>query len=113
MQLTMKRGRFLLGFLAAFIATIALASSSASASDYCDGQKVNNANKCWGVARVMEYGEAWGVSTGVCVGADLYSGSCAPAGQWALVRVPYNTHYPWVIGTGSAFTVVGQGFTAP
>jgi hypothetical protein len=106
MQLTMKRGRLLLGFLAALIVMMALASSSASATSFCGGQTVNNKNKCWGAARPMQVAYAKGESTGVCVGADLTEGMCAPTGQWAGVYVPYNTHYPWVIGTGSVFTVV-------
>ena len=106
MQLTLKRGKLLLGLLAALIATMALASSSASATPFCGGQKVNNANKCWGASRPMSSGAAIGQSTGVCVGADLTSGTCAPTGQVAWVSVPYNWHSPWVLGTGSAFTVV-------
>ena len=111
MQRTMKKGGLLLALLAALIATTALASpSSASALGFCGGQKVNNVNKCWGAPRLMGVGQAWGLSTGVCVGADLYEGSCAPTHQWAWVAVPQNTHYPWVMGTASAFTVV-EGFT--
>lgn len=107
MQLTMKRGRLLLGLLAALIATMALASSSASATPFCVGQKVNNVAKCWGASRVMEVGWAEGDNTGVCVGADLTAGSCAPTGQTAIVGVPRGPHAPWVIGTASAFTTVG------
>jgi hypothetical protein len=107
MQLTMKRGSLFLGLLAALIATMALASSSASATPFCVGQKVNNANKCWGASRQMEVGIAEGESTGVCVGADTTTGTCAPTGQQAIVGVPYGPHAPWVIGTASAFTVVG------
>ena len=111
MQFTMKRGRLLLGILAALIATMALVSSSAEATPYCGGQTVNNANKCWGAGRSMEYGFANGESTGVCVGADLTQGSCAPTGQTAAVVVPRGLHYPWVIGTASVFTVVYNSFT--
>jgi hypothetical protein len=111
MQLTIKRGRLLLGILAVLIATMALASPSpASASGFCFNQKINNLNKCWGASRVMGLGQAWGLSTGVCVGADLTQGSCAPTLQWAWVGVPQNVHYPWVIGTGSNFTFA-EGFT--
>jgi hypothetical protein len=106
MQLRMKRGRLLLGFLAVLIVTIAFASSSASATSFCGGQKVNNNNKCWGASRPMQLAYGLGESTGVCVGADLTAGSCAPAGQWAVVGMPYNWHAPWVIGTASVFTVV-------
>lgn len=108
MQLTMKKGSVSLGVLAVLIATMALASSSASATAFCVGQKVNNANKCWGASRQMLEAVAEGETTGVCVGADLYSGQCAPTGQQAIVGVPYGPHAPWVIGTASAFTVVGH-----
>lgn len=113
MQRTMKRSGLLLALLAALIATMALAASSASASPFCGGQKVNNANKCWGAGRLMMVAYGMGESTGVCVGADLVQGTCAPAGQLAGVggfayEVP---HYPWVIGTASAFTVVTPEWT--
>jgi hypothetical protein len=111
MQLTMKRGSVLLGLLAALLATMALASASASATPFCGGQKVNNSNKCWGASRWMVQGFAQGASTGVCVGADAYSGSCAPAGQQAFVGVPEGSHAPWVIGTASAFTEVVGYYT--
>jgi hypothetical protein len=111
MQLTRKRGPLLLALLVALIATMALASSSASATPFCGGQYVNNSNKCWGASRWMVYGYAEGASTGVCVGADLYSGQCAPAGQDAYVYVPEGSHAPWVIGTASAFTEVVGYFT--
>jgi uncharacterized membrane protein len=108
MQLTMKRGRLFLGLLAALVAAMALASSSSSAASFCVGQKVNNTNKCWGASRSMQQAYAEGQSTGVCVGADLTAGSCAPTGQQAFVGVPPGPHAPWVIGTASAFTVVGE-----
>ena len=111
MQLSMKRGSLLLTVLAALIVTMALASSSASATPFCGGQKVNNSNKCWGASRWMVYGYATGASTGVCVGADLYSGQCAPTGQAAYVYVPEGPHAPWVMGTASAFTEVVGYFT--
>lgn len=112
MQRTMKRGGLLLVLLAMLIATMALAASSASAIPFCGGQEVNKANKCWGAGRTMQVAYAWGASTGVCVGIDLTEGTCAPTGQWAGAGlVPYGTHYPWVIGTASAFTVVGEGYT--
>ncbi len=73
-----------LGLLAALIA-IALASSTASASPFCGGASVNNANKCWGNTRALSGATAYGTSTGVCVGADLTQGTCAPTGQLASV----------------------------
>jgi len=111
MQLTMKRGGLLLASLAVLFATMALVSSSASAAVFCTNQSVNNVNKCWGASRTMSGGAASGQSTGVCVGADLTQGSCAPAGQYAYVYVPTGPHYPWVIGTASAFTVITEGVT--
>ena len=110
MQFTLKRGSLLLGLFSALIVSMALASSSASATPYCGGQKVNNKNKCWGLQRLMRTANAYGESTGVCVGADLYEGTCAPTGSLAWVEVPTNQHSPWVIGTASAFTVT-WGYT--
>jgi hypothetical protein len=107
MQRTIKSGSVFLGLLVAFIATMALASSSASATAFCVGQKVNNANKCWGANRKMQVAVAEGETTGVCVGVDLTEGPCAPAGQQAYMGTSYAPHAPWVIGTASAFTVVG------
>lgn len=109
---TLKMGGFLLAVLAALLVTMALASS-ASAAFYCGGATINNANKCWGAARIMGNGQAWGTATGVCVGADLYSGTCAPTGMWASVSVPLGPHSPWVIGTAAAHTKVGEGLTFP
>jgi hypothetical protein len=104
MEFTLSRGALLLSLLAALIVTMALASS-ASASPFCGGQSVNNANKCWGNTRALSGANAYGQSTGVCVGADLTQGTCAPTGQLAVVNMPYGQHSPWVIGTASAFTV--------
>lgn len=105
MQLTLKKGSLILSLLAALVVTMVLTSSSASASPFCGGQKVNNASSCWGAARSMSGANAYGVSTGVCVGADQYSGTCAPTNQLAVVNVPTNQHSPWVYGTASALTV--------
>jgi hypothetical protein len=108
MQSTMKRGSLLLASLAVLIATMALGSSSASASQFCGGQQVNNANKCWGASRYMLGATAKGESTGVCVGADLTQGSCVPVHDVAGVQVPGGVHSPWVIGTASAFTLTSS-----
>jgi uncharacterized membrane protein len=104
MQRTMKRGSLLLASLAVLIATMALASSSASASLYCGGQSVNNSNKCWGAARWLQGDTTRGNSTGTCAGADLTQGTCAPVNQVAIVYMNPGQHSPWVIGTASAFT---------
>jgi len=104
MQLTLKRGSLLLGLLAALIVTMALASSSASASQYCGGQWVNYQNKCWGAARWLQGATTRGNSTGTCAGADLTQGTCAPVNQVAIVWMNPGQHSPWVIGTASAFT---------
>jgi hypothetical protein len=101
----LKKGILLLSLLSALIVTMAFASSSASASPFCGGQKVNNANRCWGAQRLLSYANAYGESTGVCVGADLQEGTCAPTLGIATVHMPTGQHAPWVIGTASAFTV--------
>lgn len=107
MQLTMKRGSLLLSALlaalAALLVTMAVASS-ASASPFCGGQSVNHAHKCWGNQRALSGANAYGNVTGVCVGADLTQGTCAPTNQLASVGMPYGQHSPWVIGVSSTFT---------
>jgi hypothetical protein len=108
MQPKMKRGGLLLASLAVLVATMALASSSASASQFCGGQWVNNASSCWGASRWMQGATAKGESTGVCVGADATKGSCVPVHDVAGVMVPPNVHSPWVIGTASAFTLTAS-----
>jgi hypothetical protein len=108
MQLAMKRGSLLLASLAVLIATMALVSSSASASQFCGGQQTNKNSKCFGAARYMLGATAKGESTGVCVGADLTEGSCVPVHDVAGVMVPGGVHNPWVVGTGSAFTLTAS-----
>jgi hypothetical protein len=111
-QRTTKKGWLLLALLATLIATMALAASSASASPFCGGQQFNNANKCWGAGRTLEYVKGWGTSTGVCVGADTTQGNCAPKETWSQVWIGGNGfHYPWIIGTASAFTTCGECYT--
>jgi hypothetical protein len=112
MQVTLKKGSLLLSVVAALLVTMALAASSASAVGFCGGSTVNNANKCWGNSRAMNGATAHGNSTGVCVGADLTQGTCAPTNQIASVTMPYGPHSPWVIGTGSSFTFA-WGNTTP
>jgi len=104
MQRTIKRGGLLLAFLAALIATMALASSSASASLYCGGKTVNVNSSCWGAARYLQGSTARGESTGVCVGADATQGTCAPTNSVAIVYMNPGVHSPWVIGTASNST---------
>jgi hypothetical protein len=103
MQPTVKRGSFLLSLLTALIVAAALAPS-ASASPFCGGQWVNNASSCFGAARAMSGANAYGTSTGVCVGASSTSGTCAPTNNLAVVNVPYGQYVPWVYGTASALT---------
>lgn len=108
MQPVMKRGGLLLASLAVLIAMMALASSSASANQFCAGVTVNNANKCWGASQWLQGATAKSESTGVCVGADLTSGNCVPVHGVAGVMMPPGPHSPWVIGTGSTFTVTSS-----
>jgi hypothetical protein len=105
MHLTLKKGSLVVGLLAALIVTMALAASSASASLYCGGQKVNFQSKCFGATRWLQGATTKGESTGTCAGADLTQGNCAPTGQVAIVWMTPGQHTPWVIGTGSAFTL--------
>ncbi len=105
MQLALKRASLILALLATLIVTMALASSSASAnSQFCGGQLVNSWNKCWGASRWLQGATSKGESTGVCVGADLTNGTCAPTGSLAIVWITPGNHSPWTIGTGSNFT---------
>jgi hypothetical protein len=103
MQLMLKKGSVLLAVLAVSIVTMAFASS-ASASPFCGGQWVNNASSCFGAQRAMSGANAYGTSTGVCVGASNVSGTCAPTNQFAVVNVPFGQWVPWVYGTASTLT---------
>jgi hypothetical protein len=97
----------ILAMLISALAIAVIGAPSAFASgEFCGGQSVNNANKCWGSGNYMTIADGHGFSTGVCVGADSISGTCAPKEAQAYVNLPAGVHYPWIIGTGSAFTVV-------
>jgi hypothetical protein len=116
MEYVIRRSNLLLGLVLSLVATalvvLAVSASPASASSpFCGGQQVNNSNKCWGASRNMEGANAYGTSTGVCVGADLTQGQCGPTLAIVDVYVPYGNHAPWIIGTGSNFTTVyGEAF---
>lgn len=99
----LKRGTFALCLLVGLMAALTVVPS-ASASPFCGGQWVNNASPCFGAARALSGANAYGASTGVCVGASSTSGTCAPTNHLAVVNVPYGTYVPWVGGTASAFT---------
>ncbi len=112
MESTMKRRSLFAGLglslLAALVLSMALGSSSASASPFCGGQTVNSSNKCWGSARALSGATGYGESAGVCVGADLTQGTCAPAHQIASVSIGYGEHAPWITGTGANTVVYGS-----
>lgn len=99
----LKRGTLVLCLLVALMVTLTVVPS-ASASPFCGGQWVNNASSCFGAARGMSGANAYGTSTGVCVGASNTSGTCAPTNQLAVVNVPWGQYVPWVHGTASAMT---------
>lgn len=114
MQLTSKKGGLIavaLSALAALIVTMALASS-ASAVGFCGGATVHSGHKCWGAQRAMSGATAHGTQTGVCVGADLTNGTCAPVNQIASVSIGYGVHAPWVIGVSPTHTIA-WGNTTP
>jgi hypothetical protein len=100
-----------LGLTATALVALALSASPASASPFCGGQQVNNSNKCWGASRQMSGANAYGTSTGVCVGADLTQGQCGPTLAIVDVYVSSGVHSPWIIGTAGNFTTVyGETF---
>lgn len=109
MQLTLKKSGLIalaLGALVTLIVTMAIASSASAGMAFCYAQTVNNQHSCWGSSRAMDSATAHGNQTGVCVGADTYSGTCAPTNQTASVNVPYGQHYPWIRGTAASNTSV-------
>lgn len=114
MQLTLKKSGLIalaLSALATLIVTMAFASSASAGNAFCYAQTVNNQNKCWGDSRAMHSATAHGNHTGVCVGADTVSGTCAPTNQTASVSVPFGQHYPWILGTaGNTTTVWGVSY---
>ena len=103
MQRVLRRSSVILSLLAAMTVMLTVAPS-ASASPFCGGQWVNNARPCYGATRAMSGANAYGTSTGVCVGASNTRGTCAPTNQLAVVNVPYGQYTPWVGGTASALT---------
>lgn len=108
MKSKLKRGGLLLSLFAALAVTMAMAASSAPASPYCGGQTVSSTSSCFGAQRSLSGANAYGVSAGVCVGADLTHGTCAPTNQLAVVNMPTGQHVPWVTGTGAATVTWGN-----
>jgi hypothetical protein len=112
MEHSIKRSGLIVGLilslLAALIVAMSVSSSPASASPFCGGQTVNSTNKCWGSARALSGATGYGESAGVCVGADLTQGTCAPAHQIASVSIGYGEHSPWITGTGGNTVVYGS-----
>jgi hypothetical protein len=108
MKLALRRSGLILCLFAALAVMMATVAASAPASPFCGGQKVSSTSSCWGAERSMSGANAYGQTAGVCVGADLYHGTCAPTGQLAVVNVPTNPHNPWVYGTGAVTVTYGN-----
>jgi uncharacterized membrane protein len=109
-----QRLALLTASLATLLVALALASPSASASNFCGGQIVNSSQTCYGAARTFQIVQGSGDSTGVCVGYnEIARGACTSAAtvivQWNLGG--YAFRVPRIIGWSAANTVAhGDAF---
>jgi hypothetical protein len=99
--------------LATLLVALALASTSASASSFCNGQTINNHQTCFaGGARSFEWIRGHGDSTGVCVGYNETFLACSPgAGWYAEYRFYYYIYAIPKISGNSPNNTVGYGET--
>ena len=99
--------------LALVLMSLALSASSASATGFCGGARVNNINKCFGAARVFRIVQGHGNETSVCVGYNEFVGPCSGGPgrnvSWDLGSSVNRS--PSIIGNASAFTIAfGETF---
>jgi hypothetical protein len=113
MRLNRKGACTLIGLLVVVCASVALASSSASAevaspasAEFCVNNTVNNVQRCFGAPRQMNSVTGIGIQTGACVGYDTSGGTCSPVGYPAEIYTPLGEHQPWIMGTAAALTYV-------
>lgn len=99
----------LAGALTASCLALALSSSPASASTFCNNQTVSTNQPCFGVPRNLSSADAMGTSHSVCVGVNSTSGPCSTGpGQYAVLNLGYTAQgaTPWIAINVSGSTVV-------
>ena len=104
-----QRFALLAASLATLLVALALASTSASASEFCGGQTVSNIQTCFGASRTFQFLRGRGTSTGVCVGYnEIGRGGCsAGAGalaEWNIGSAAFRT--PRIMGNSPNNTTV-------
>jgi len=99
--------------LATLLLALAFSASSASATGFCGGSRVNNINKCFGAARVFRIVQGHGDETSVCVGYNEFVGPCSGGPgrnvSWDLGSSVNRS--PSIIGNAASFTTAwGETF---
>jgi len=99
--------------LALVLMAMAFSASSASATGFCGGSRVNNINKCFGAARVFRIVQGHGDETSVCVGYNEFVGPCSGGPRvnvsWDLGSSANRS--PSIKGNAAAFTTAwGETF---
>lgn len=104
-----QRFALLAATLATLLAALALASTSASASEFCGGQTISSIQTCFGASRTFQIVRGRGTTTGVCVGYnEIGRGGCsagaAAVAEWNIGSAAFRT--PRIMGNSSNNTTV-------
>lgn len=104
-----RRFALLTASLATMLAALALASTSASASEFCGGQTISSIQTCFGASRTFQIVRGRGTTTGVCVGYnEIGRGGCSAGSgsvaEWNIGSAAFRT--PRIMGNSSNNTTV-------
>lgn len=98
--------------LVTLLASLALASASASATPFCGGRIISKYSACYGAARTFTIVQGHGDETSVCVGYNEIIGPCSGGPrrnvEWNTGSSGYRS--PLIIGNAER-TTVGWGET--
>lgn len=98
--------------LVTLLASLALASASASATGFCGGRIISEASACYGAARIFQIVQGHGNETSVCVGYNEHRGPCSGGPnqnvEWNLGSSANRA--PFIIGNARR-TTIGWGET--
>jgi hypothetical protein len=105
----------LTGTLAVLAMMLLFSAGSASASNYCGGQKLSNFGTCRGTARSQTEVRGMGNLHSVCIGAGILRGNCSGGpGQWVSTHLNTEGPYfaePWIEDNAAGETTVwGESF---
>jgi hypothetical protein len=95
--------------LTTLLAALALAATSASASEFCGGQTISSIQTCFGASRTFQIVRGRGTTTGVCVGYnEIGRGGCSAGAafvaEWNIGSAAFRT--PRIMGNSSNNTTV-------